>query len=176
MSDHQIIDGPEARPASSRPSPLASRPSLAPQIDTLLSDLRRRIHLYVWVQGLALAVAWLGAAFWITLALDWWIEPPPLARQIMIGAVAVGLVYLIYRYILRRAFVRLADTNLAVLLERRFRRFGDSLVTTVELSDHPDHTTGFNREMMAHTEGNALRHLPEVRLGEVFHRGPLMRA
>jgi hypothetical protein len=152
------------------------RPHLAPQIDTLLSDLRRRIHTYVWVQGLALALAWLGAAFWITLALDWWIEPPVLARQIMIGGVGVVLLYLVYRFILRRAFVRLADTNLAVLLERRFRTFGDSLVTTVELSDHPDHATGFNREMMAHTEGDALRHLPEVHLGDVFHRGPLARA
>jgi hypothetical protein len=86
------------------------------------------------------------------------------------------LLYVINRFILRRAFVRLADTNLAVLLERRFRTFGDSLVTTVELSDHPDHAIGFNREMMAHTQSDALRHVPEVRLGDVFHRGPLARA
>lgn len=152
------------------------RPRLAPQIHSTLSSLRRRIHAYVWLQGIALALAWLGAAFWITLALDWMIEPPPLARQIMVGCVAAVLLYLIYRFILRRAFVRLADTNLAVLLERRFRRFGDSLVTTVELADHPDHATGFNSQMLAHTQSDALRELPRVHLGDVFRRGPLARA
>jgi hypothetical protein len=160
----------------SHPSPLAPRPSLAPQIDALLSSLRRRIHAYVWIQGLALAIAWLGAAFWITLALDWWIEPPVIARQIMLGAVGVVLLYLIYRFILRRAFVRLADTNLAVLLERRFCNFGDSLVTTVELADHPDHAAGFNPQMLAHTQSDALKHLPDVELGDVFRPGPLAGA
>jgi hypothetical protein len=149
---------------------------LAPQIDALLSSLRRRIHAYVWMQGLALAIAWLGAAFWITLALDWWIEPPVLARQIMLVAVGIVLLYLIYRFILRRAFVRLADTNLALLLERRFRNFGDSLVTTVELADHPDHATGFNPQMLAHTQRDALKRLPEVELGDVFRPGPLAAA
>ena len=142
----------------------------------LLAGLRTRIHLYVWIQGLALAVAWLAAAFWITIGLDWWIEPPPLARKIMIGGVAVVLLYLIYRYILRRAFVRLADTNLAMLLERKFTGLGDSLLTTVELADHPDHATDFNSQMLSHTQGEALRHLPEVRLGDVFRAGPLVGA
>jgi hypothetical protein len=125
---------------------------------------------------LALAVAWLGAAFWITLVLDWWIEPPALARQIMIGGVAAVLLYLIYRFILRRAFVRLADGNLAVLLERRFNTFGDSLLTTVELTEQPAHALGFNSRMLAHTQSEAVRHLPEVRLADVFRRGPLVRA
>lgn len=152
------------------------QPSLAPQIGSLLSGLRRRIRQYVWVQGLALAVAWLGTAFWITLVLDWWIEPPALARQIMIGGVAAVLVYLIYRFILRRAFVRLADGNLAVLLERRFDKFGDSLLTTVELAEQPGHSLGFNPRMLAHTQSEAIRHLPEVRLADIFRRGPLVRA
>jgi hypothetical protein len=180
MSDQQTLNEPDIAAAATLHAPRATRhaprPALAPQIDALLSSLRRRIRRYVWLQGLALSIAWLGAAFWITLALDWWIEPPALARQIMIGGVAVVLVYLIYRFILRRAFVRLADTNLAVLLERRFTSFGDSLVTTVELSDHPDHAAGFNPQMLAHTQGDALRHVSDVRLAEVFRLGPLVRA
>ncbi len=170
---------PESRgmlPRTTVHAPRATRAALAPQIDGLLSRLRSRIRRYVWLQGIALAIAWLGAAFWITLVLDWWIEPPALARQIMIGLVAVVLVYLIYRFILRRAFVRLADTNLAVLLERRFKTFGDSLVTTVELADHPDHATGFNPQMLARTQSDALRHVSDVRLADVFRLGPLVRA
>ncbi len=153
-----------------------ANPRLAPQIVSLLASLRRRIFAYVWVQGLALAVAWLGAAFWITLALDWSIEPPAIVRQIFLGCATVGLIYVLYRFILRRSFVRLANANLALLLERRFRKFGDSLVTTVELADHPDHATEFNSKMLAHTQGDALREVGGVRLAEVFNRGPLVRS
>ena len=126
------------------------------------------------MQGIALAIAWLAAAFWITIGLDWWIEPPPQVRMIMIGCVSVVFVYLIYRYILRRAFVRLADTNLAMLLERRFKGLGDSLLTTVEMADHPEHATDFNTQMLSNTQGEALSHLPEVRLADVFRFGPLI--
>ena len=175
MSDQQSQDGPAVASPPRATAPRA-RGRLAPQIGSLLASVRRRIHLYVWAEGIALAVAWLGAAFWITLLLDWWIEPPPLARQIMIGAVALGLLYLIYRFIVRRAFVRLADTNLAMLLERRFSEFGDSLLTTVEMADHPEHATDFNAQMLSHTQGEALGHLPRVRVADVFRGGPLVRA
>ncbi len=69
----------------------------------------------------------------------------------------------------------MANANLVLLLERRFGEFGDSLVTTVELADHPDHATEFNSKMLAHTQGEAMRHIGDVRLAEVFNRGPLVR-
>ena len=64
---------------------------LAPQIVSMLAGLRRRIYAYVWCEGLAVGVAWLGAAFWISLAFDWCVEPPVWVRQGMIGLTAIGL-------------------------------------------------------------------------------------
>jgi hypothetical protein len=56
------------------------RPTLAPAIAAMLGTLRRRIRRYVWLQGCAAAVVWLGVAFWATLAADWFFEPPVAVR------------------------------------------------------------------------------------------------
>src|SRR5687768_12967846 len=118
-------------------------PTRLPQpITELLGALRLRFRAYLWIEGFALAIAWLGLAFWISLALDWSVEPPAAVRLAMPLAMAAGVVFLLARTIRRNATARLGDTNLALLLERRFRRFRDSLVTTVELTEQPKHAAG----------------------------------
>ncbi len=149
---------------------------LAPPIQSTLATLRRRIRGYVCSEGLALAVAWLGLAFWLSLLLDWSVEPPVLVRQIVLGIAGAGLLYVLVRYVARRIFTRIADHNLALLLERRFGQFGDSLLTTVELSEQPAHAAPFHPDMLAHTEAVAVDHVAEIDVGHVFRRGPLMRS
>ncbi len=99
---------------------LDDRPTLAPAVKTLLGELRRRIRQYVWLDGLAAAVAWLGAAFWVTLAADWFFEPSTAVRGVMLAVVAAVLAVVVVRLIGRRAFVRVTDGNAAMVLERRF--------------------------------------------------------
>ena len=149
---------------------------LAPQIGSTLSSLRRRLRAYVWAQGLAAAIIWLGAAFWITLALDWLVEPPVIVRQVMLGIAGLGLVVVLYRFLLRRLFVRIADRSLALLLERRFNRLGDSLLTSVELSRSPEHAQAFHPSLLAQTQNDAVGRLAGLNAGEVFRRGPLARS
>src|SRR5688572_31365991 len=98
-----------------------SHKPIAPTLGALLDGLRRRIRAYIWVDGLAALVVLLGLAFWLSLGFDWVFEPPAPLRLAMIGAVGCGVVWLLYRFILRRAFVRLADRSMALVLERRFR-------------------------------------------------------
>ena len=149
---------------------------VAQPIRDLLAGLRRKIRSYVWLQGIALVVAWLAASFWITLALDWLIEPPPAFRSLLLVAVAAVLLWLVYRYILARAFVPLGDTSMAVLLERRYGEFNDSLLTTVELTGKPAHAEVFNREMLDWTTAEAIQHTRRVRLNELLQNAALMRA
>ena len=149
---------------------------VAEPIRDLLSGLRRKIRSYVWLQGIALAVGWLAASFWITLALDWLIEPPPAFRAVLLVGVAAVLLWLVYRYILARAFVPMGDTSMAVLLERRYGAFNDSLLTTVELNEQPAHAAAFNREMLDWTTAEALEHTRRVRLNELLQNAALMRA
>lgn len=159
------------------PIELQSNPiDLSPPIRSVLGDLRRRIRSYIWLQGLALVVAWVMLSFWITLALDWMIEPPPLFRALLLVVVGGVLLWILYRFILARAFVPLNDTSMAVLLERRYGNFRDSLLTTVELASHPDHAASFNREMLSYTRGEALEHAARVRVSDIFENRPLMRS
>ncbi|MDZ4820893.1 MAG: hypothetical protein SGJ20_18155 [Planctomycetota bacterium] len=159
----------------------------------LLSGLRRRIQSYIWFQGIALALGWLFLAFWISLALDWMIEPPPVVRGIALVAVAGVFVWIVYHYILARIAVPLTDANMAVLLERRYRGFRDGLLTSVELGERSENsdststqrggTSGacygtelFNLQMLTHTRDEALRESAQVRVGEVFQNRTLARA
>ena len=127
---------------------------LDPRIRTLLARLRWRIRGYVWLEGLAVSCVWLGLTFWGGLALDYLpvlvgaSEMPRLARAVVLVIIAVVLALLLYRWIFRRVFVPLADRNLAMILERRFAGFRDSLVTTVELTEQPDHAESFDLEML----------------------------
>src|SRR4029079_14268006 len=85
-----------------------------------LDAVRRRIRAYVWVQGSAAVVIAIGLAFWIGLGVDWFFEPSPTARRVGLIAAGCIVLYVCYRYLLRRAFVSIPDTTAAVLLERRF--------------------------------------------------------
>lgn len=149
--------------------------TISPALVALLDGLRRRIRSYIWVDGLAAIVVLLGLAFWLSLGLDWVFEPPAPLRLSTIGAVGLGVVWLLYRVIFRRAFVRLADRSMALLLERRFPSLDDSLLTVVELADHEDPEREFNPEMIAETERVALAGAQHVRLGAVFNTRPLLR-
>ncbi len=152
--------------------------TLSPSITETLATLRSKIRLYVWVQGIALVLAWLGLAFWISLAIDW--LPVPFGNDepgvvvrfvILLGVAAVG-VFLFARYVLRRSVVPLRDRSMAVLLERRFREFDDSLLTAVELTSEPTHASNFNREMLEQTCAQAVDKTGRVQVSEVLNPGP----
>jgi hypothetical protein len=155
---------------------------LDPRIAALLARLRWRIRAYVWLEGLAVGGIWLGVTFWVALALDYLpvlvgaSEMPRAARAVVLVIITVVLAVILYRWVLRRVFVPLADRNLALLLERRFSRFHDSLVTSVELTEQPIHAAAFDSRMLAHTGEEALSGLPAVRLREVFNFRPLFLA
>jgi hypothetical protein len=146
---------------------------------SLLSGLRWRIRLYVWLEGLALAVIWLGLMFWISLGLDYLpvlvgaSEMPAFARGGLLVATAIVLAWLLYQFVLRRTFVRLADRSMALLLERKFTGFHDSLVTAVEMADVPDHATSFSRELLSKTSDEAFEAAGNVSYGRVMRYGRL---
>ena len=160
----------------------ATAPSLplAPHVRSMLAALRRRIRCYVWLEGTALCLAWLGFTFWLGLAVDFLpvlvgsSELPRAARATLLVVMALVVTYLFYRWVLRRVFVPLGDRSMAVLLERRFDHLGDSLVTTVEMSDHPDRAIGFSPEMLSQTRHQAVHQIRDVRLRKVFRFPPLL--
>ena len=153
--------------------------ALNPGIRSVLAGVRRRIRLYVLLEGLSLAAIWLGATFWLAFALDYLpvlvgaSEMPAVARGVMLALISGILLYILYRFIARRFFVRLHDRSMAVLLERRFAGLQDSLVTAVEMEHSPEHAAGFNLEMLSRTAERAGLGASALRVGQVFNYSPL---
>ncbi|MBI2481146.1 MAG: hypothetical protein HYV60_21670, partial [Planctomycetia bacterium] len=150
------------------------------QIRRALAGLRWRIRAYVLIEGLSVAVIWVCLTFWAGLALDYLPvllgadEMPRPARAFVLAVIAIVLAVILYRWILRRAFVRLADRSMAILLERRYRQFRDSLITSVELSERDSTADAYSLKMLAETEDDALQNLSRVRLGSIFDARPLL--
>ncbi len=167
------------------------KPQLSRGITSKLSGLRWRIRSYVWMEGIALGVAWIGLTFWVVLAIDYgpvWLgrklgalipslaglpESPVIVRAALLAAVVISLAAIFYRWVLRRAFVPMADRSMAVVLERQFDEFHDSLVTSVEMAEHPDHAEEFNDAMLSRTSEDAQAQIGGIRLRRVFNFSPL---
>ncbi len=156
---------------------------LDPGIQSLLAGLRWRIRLYVWLEGLSLGLIWLGLTFWVALALDYLpvllagaSEMPRAARAVVLAIIAAILAWILYRWVFRRTVVPLTNRSMAVLLERKFRDFDDSLVTSVELTEDPSHAERFDPGMLDLTAEKARDNTGAVRLRQVFNYNPLVRS
>jgi hypothetical protein len=149
-------------------------PQLAPVIRSTLDALRRRVRGYIWLEGLAEGALWLGVSFWISLAVDWFFEPSPFVRGVILTAAVLGLLAVFWFMIARRVLVPLSYSNLAMLLERRFPQFHDGLLTAVALCD-PASGADYNAHLLARTCRQAEGPVREVSFSRVFNRGPLRR-
>jgi hypothetical protein len=154
---------------------LDNEPLLAPAIAAGLGALRRRLRQYVWLEGCGAAVAWMGAAFWATLCIDWLFEPTAALRMAMLAVVALVWVAVVVQRIGRRAFVRISDSNAATVLERRFPQLNDSLLTAVMLTAHPTDPAEVHRELLARTCREAAAHMAELDVRKVFNPRPVWR-
>lgn len=153
--------------------------ALTSDLRSLLAGLRRRIRLYIWVEGLALVTIWLGLMFWVGLGLDYLpvlvgaSEMPRPARGVLLAFTGVVAGGILYGWIVRRVWVPLKDRSLALILERYFTQFGDSLLTVVELAGLPEHATAFSAELLQRTAAEAHQARGAVRLSQVFNRRAL---
>jgi len=153
---------------------------LASDVRSVLAGLRWRIQVYLWLEGLSLAIIWLGVTFWIALALDYLpvlvgaSEMPQWTRAILLLVMAGGFGYILYRWVFDRLSAPLTDRSMAMLLERQFEDFNDTLMTSVELSQRRSEEMEFSEEMFARTLALARGMLPQVRYGRIFNLGRLV--
>ena len=159
----------------------ANNADLHPNVRRLLAGLRWHIRAYIWLEGLCVALLWLGMTFWASLAIDYLpvlvgaSELPVATRAILLTGISLTLAYILYRWILQRTFVQLADRSMAVLLERKYENFQDRLVTAVEMHNRPDHAEEFSAEMLEQTTGELSEHLNQVKLHRVFNKAALLK-
>jgi hypothetical protein len=148
---------------------------LPPIVERKLAQVRRGIRAYVWLEGLAAVVITLAAAFWGGLLVDWLFEPPPAVRLVAMVAVGTASLWVLYRYLLRRAFVRLPNASVAVLLERHFGQLKDHLLTAVDMAAGDGEAAVYHPELVARTHQAAAAATADVDTRELFRRGALLR-
>lgn len=145
----------------------------APPLGLLLDALRRRIRRYIWLEAVVTMVFAAAAIFWVTLAIDWLFEPSPGARLALLLLSILSWIA-VASLAIRRALVKLPDRSMAVLLERRFSEFGDSLLTSIELASPGEHFE-YDAELFRETVREAGTHAREVDPKLVLRPGPLAR-
>ena len=143
-------------------------------------------------------IVWCVVAFWVGLAVDYLPvlvganEMPVVARRTLLIIASIGACCVSYYYVLRRVFSTLGDSSLALLVERQFPGFRDSLVTSVEARNSLDlpiddadrdailraasmERSDLESTMLATTIDRAKAGIADVRLGKVFAYGPLAK-
>ncbi len=151
------------------------------EIDRKLSSLRSKIRVYVVVHGLMLAIVWLCLSYWVALALDYGPvllglnEMPQGGRVVVLLVIALMLGWILYRWVFRRVFADLNDRRIALVLERRFPEFSDSLSTTVEATGRSsdDAENASNAEMLETTRRAAVDRLNRLSINDVFNFRPV---
>ena len=164
LDDAPVIDDDGRRRAA------AAAVDVGPLRD-LLATIRGQTRRWIWVESLALVCLGLVAFFWVSLALDWWLEPPRQARAAVLVAAAAALVVLVARKLCARLFAGLSDASLAVVVERAHPGFRDSLSTSIELADTA--ADDVDAGLLARTVAEARAMLGEVRPERIFRRREL---
>lgn len=153
----------------------ASLPFTIPtSVSRKVSTLRKLVRGYVVLEGLAATIIAAGVAFWVALAIDWLFEPTPAWRMLMWCVAIAVIAHFAWHWLAARFFANLSDSNLALLLERRFPEIEQSLVTTMQAGRRGDIVSPQQSELMAATASKAKERLKQVRLGQVFRYGPLL--
>jgi hypothetical protein len=152
---------------------LENNVQLAAPITSRLARLRWMIRAYVFAQGLLAVVCCLAICFWISLIVDYGIEPSRGARVAILSGLGLLAFFVLYRRVIRRLLVPLPDKSMAVLLERRNRVLDDRLLTVVELSGQQSARVGYDPRMLASTHDEVSALVDSARLGRVFRSAPL---
>jgi hypothetical protein len=143
-------------------------------ISRKVSRLRSAVRLYVLVEGLAALGAVVGAAFWVGLAIDWFLEPRPALRVVMWLVAAAAAGWVAWRFILRRVFATLHSDSLALLVERQYPQLREGFITTVQAHSH-DPASPVTRQLLDASARHTTEALAPVRLRRVFDFRPLVR-
>jgi hypothetical protein len=150
------------------------------KVQAFLSKLRWSVRAYMFLEGLGALVLWLGGAFLIGWLIDYGpvfcggSEMPRGARATFLVLALLGASVCVWWFWLRRLFVPLPAASLALAVERRYPRFEESLVTSVEMHDRGAESP-LTADLLRQAEQRAHTLLDQVALGSLFHFAPLLR-
>ena len=119
-----------------------------PEIPDVLQQLRTRIRRYVLWEGVSLVVALLGVVFWVSLAIDYGLEPAGGVRTALLFIAVLGVGAACVWHVVLRLARSLGSRSLALVLERRFPQLNDRLITAVELAENVERPSPLTASML----------------------------
>ncbi|MCA9061529.1 MAG: hypothetical protein KDA96_00640 [Planctomycetaceae bacterium] len=173
-----------SKPTATFMTPDRSQPEtteLPGPVQRLLADVRRRARRDAVISGILLVVAVICTVFWVTTLMDtgWFalqkLELPVGLRAILLAILLPAGLYLLAAQVLAPAMRRIADLDLALLLEKRFPQFQDRLVTTVETQTGFTGDGALGAQMLGRTVAEAGEVARSVQASEVFDSAVVKR-
>lgn len=110
---------------------------VAPSADAIVDkirDLRRRISLWLAVDGIGRVLLLLVVLIGIDLVLDRQFSMDRPQRIVVLGLIGFALAVVTYRRLIRPLSRKLSDDALCLVVERRHKELGDGLISAVQLS------------------------------------------
>jgi hypothetical protein len=156
-------------------------PSLDPQLRSLLTSIRGRVRRYIVADSVLVLVAFLLAAFWIGLLIDFvpvrlgGTEMPRSARTVLLVAVGVAWLVLFARLLVGRLKRPLPDDSLALLVERHHPELGGRLVTAVQLEREGRSGDAHAPALLRRVHAEAAAAVGGVDSNRIFRWKPLIR-
>lgn len=158
-----------------------TRIAVPKEIPEQLQTLRAKSRGYAILSGLLILAIATMVVYWLTTGLDsaWFavqkLELPTSFRVAVSGLLMIAGIWLAFRYLIRPGFRRLSDTDMALLVERRFPQFQDRLITVVESKKHYPEAGPQVESMLSRTASQAQALLKSVSLQEIFDTRSLVK-
>ena len=175
------MESPDTHAIMSAPSAPLNQIALPPAVKGLLSRVRGRLRRDSMLAGLLFAVCCAVVLFWITTTLDvgWFrlqrIELPVGLRVIVLAVLLPTGLWLLASRVVFPLIRRVHDTDVALLLERRFPQFQDRLITSVESATGLPGEGPLVRPMLERSIREAERLAASVVAEDVFDAAGLKR-
>ncbi|MBT3211952.1 MAG: hypothetical protein HN345_08055, partial [Planctomycetaceae bacterium] len=147
------------------------------RISQLLQRVRKRARRWILLEAFSSIGFSIAAWFWLTLLLDWLIEPPVEVRIFAAVALCFWVAFVLVNKLFLRLRTPLHDEQLALLIERTHPELQDSLSTAIEL--RLDNTGVPAREidptLLDRTTSIAAASIRKITMGRLFRRTQLLR-
>ena len=148
-----------------------------------LQRVRKRARRWILLEAFSSIGFSIAAWFWLTLLLDWLIEPPPEVRILAAGTLCASVAFVLVNKLFLRLRTPLHDEQLALLIERTHPELQDSLSTAIELrlnnTGELNGTGELTREidptLLSRTTSIAAASIRKIKMGRLFRRTQLLR-
>lgn len=131
---------------------------LKPNVHGQLGRLKLKIRSRLAGEGLAWIILAVVAAVFVTLALDYMLHLEIALRGLLMVAAVAGLGYVVWRQMLLPLKVTMNDEDLALLVEKRYDKLGDRLISALQFGKATNIPPGTSEAMIEKVaiEANAI--------------------